>query len=139
MSITFNPTITLVPRPRTEEDHAWDAYFTLKADVDGEFNVANGNGYFIVRDILGFEGNVLFGGPLDPQDVLRSVAAYEAKSGTKEDRVSESGVVLTADGVAPSSTLVEFGRDTRQVQSYLDRLTVLANICVERGAEITWG
>ena len=117
---------------------AEENYFDQKSLVDGEFNVANGNAAFILRDVLGTDGEPY--GSMDADLVLLKVSAFtDAQSGVLETVTHERGVIVDEEGVRPSLTVINCGRTLRQVQSYLDRLADLAVICQSRGEKVTWG
>jgi hypothetical protein len=107
------------------------------AEIDGEFNVANGNGCFILRDILNIH-NVSSWGDVPPSTVLQRIATYYNPESGVTETTEEQGVVLTSEGVAPGATVIRCGRSLRQVESYVSRLKRLAEIAVERGCNIQW-
>ena len=105
-------------------------------EVDGDLNVANVNGRFIVEDILNLEFD--FCGEVIPSVVLMRIAAFFSRCLVSKAPSVEQGVHLTMEGVAPGATAVDCGRSLWQVESYMPRLTRLAEIALERGCNIQW-
>jgi len=115
---------------------AEDAHQNRIASIDGEFNVANTNGLFILEEVLNLEAD--YCGEVWPSVVLSRLAAYYNPESGVIDPSEEQGVILTSEGVAPGATVINCGRSLRQVESYVARLKYLAEIAIERDCCICW-
>jgi len=148
MSVTFSMSheFTTVERytGALESDadfDAYDAYLESKCRIDGEFNVANGNAYYILQEILNMGGaEVECYGSLPTTTVLMRVSLFlRAEAGVV--KASESQAVrMDENGVGLGCKVIDCGRTLGQIESYVSRLKKLAEIAAERGApEIQWG
>ena len=113
-----------------------EAEITLR--IPGDFNVANGNGLWILQSILGLPPT--YGGSVSPTVALMRCNAFlNPESGVEEPRC-EQAVKLSADGVGLGPVVCYGGRSLEQIESYVERLKRLATIALDRGApEIHWG
>ena len=118
---------------------AEDAYFKSLAELDGEFNVANGNATFILREVLNMPEAECYGS-IDPSTVLMRVATFFDLSSGVVEPSQERAVILTEEGVSEGATVIDCGRSLDQVERYVASLKRLAEIAIERGAPvIQWG
>ena len=137
MSITFslpqefNSNITQCPH--SQEAACEDCYWAIRAE-DGEFNVANTNGLFIVRDILDLDLD--YYGEVMPSTVLMRLGVW-AGDGVIEPSTRQ-GVRLTPSGVGLGATVINGGRSKEQVNRYISQLRRLAELAIERGCNIRW-
>ena len=107
-----------------------------------ELNVANRNGFVILRDLLGLTSPECWG-EIDPATVLRELALWETRvpgavipaSTTQTERV-----VLTAEGVSVEKGCrwISAGLPREQLERYVRHLTALAELAQARGEEISW-
>ena len=104
-----------------------DAYFEERASW-GEFNVANGNAAYIIRDLLGLSIEDGLWGGMDG-DAFRF-------------RLSQLSEMDVVGGIAPTEkgrNFVSFGRTVDQCERYLRALVKLAKLSERHECGITWG
>jgi hypothetical protein len=118
-------------------------FYTKSSPEHLQLNVANGNGYAILRDLLGLGPKVECWGEISASAVLcqlavsasRVLGAVEAPSDTQGERV-----VLTTSGVSVEKTcrVISGGRSIEQLERYVERLRALAEHAEANGEEISW-
>jgi len=122
-------------------DHnAESALYAREADEDGEMNVANANAIYIVQDILNLPHTEVYGGSIEPTALIMRLAVYFDPSRGVVDPSESQAVRLSSEGVSLGCRVINCGRTSRQVDSYISRLRRLADIAIERGAPaVVWG
>jgi len=130
MSVTFSlDRESRVPYPfggdaePTEEEV--DAYFSALAE-EGEFNVANGNAVYILRDILKTDGEMC--GSMTADDLALRLSMVDDFS--------------VAGGIKPttlSARMFNFGRTYDQCERYVRSLVRLSKLALAEGVGIRWG
>lgn len=106
-------------------------------------NVANRNGYVILRDLLDMPSPEAYG-ELDAGSVLRSLSVARARlSGltVPSSREQAERVVLSAEGVSVEKgcTVIDCGLSGGQLARYVNSLTALARWAERAGEPISWG
>ena len=105
-------------------------------------NVANGSAALILFDLLGFsrQEKELWGGELDPSDVLRRLSMHEVRMPNLVSEPSESqGTYIDENGVSPGCRVFESGYSQERVMRYVTTLEIFARHAEETGEEITYG
>lgn len=106
-------------------------------------NVANRNGYVILRELLDVASPEAYG-ELDPSTVLRSLAVARARiTGITIPTTETRGerVVLSAEGVSVEQgcLVIDCALTEEQIIRYVNRLTDLAKWAEQAGENILWG
>ncbi len=116
------------------------AYWERRHHGDGEFNVSNYNGMWILRDVLNFGSEADYCGTVSPTTVMMRCATFLNLEGGVVEPSCEQGVKLTPEGVSMGAMVCHGGRSLDQIESYVFRLKRLATLALERGASvIQWG
>lgn len=110
---------------------------------DTELNVANRNGYVILRELLGLASPECYGS-IGAIQMLRELSvatsrtsgAVIAGSDTQVERV-----ILTAEGVnvEKGCRVIDCGLSEEQLVRYVTRLMVLAIEAEKAGEDVYWG
>lgn len=147
-----NAHASLGDTPRIEAPHDCDGclgyggcqdseatYWERRHHGDGEFNVSNYNGMYILSDVL----NITmpdYCGSISPTIIMMRCATFlGAEQGVVEPSC-EQDVRLTDEGVSMGPMVCSGGRSLDQIESYVSRLKRLATLALERGCtEIQWG
>lgn len=111
-----------------------------RAEVEGEFNVSNNNGRYIVAELLGEEFD--YCGEIDSNvAALRLATAVAVGAESKGVRASsdDHGVRLTAEGVSQGVRVIDCGRSAGQIAGYVNALAHLIGIAQDRDCGICWG
>jgi hypothetical protein len=118
-------------------------FSTKNSPENLNLNVANGNGYMILRDLLDIPSPESWGS-IDPSAVLRALAVSRARvaglvRGPSESRAER--VVLTAEGVSVEQgcLVIDCGVSGDQLARYTNTLTALAQWAEAAGETILWG
>ncbi len=106
-----------------------DAYFDARAAL-GEFNVANGNAGYILRDILGLSGDFedICYGQMDADRLGLQLSLVDPLS--------------TVGGMIPASqegNVIDCGRSLSQCERYVQSLIKLCSLAEGFGCGIRWG
>lgn len=116
-----------------------EALLVRRATEDGEFNVANGNGAYIVQDILNLSCDEVYGGSVAPHEILTKLSYINTSAGVLA-ATEDQGVHLSEEGVSLGAKVFNFGRSESQCERYVENLHRLATIAIEKGAPmIHWG
>jgi len=108
-----------------------------------ELNVANRNGFVILRDLLSMGPEVESWGGIGAEAVFAqlAVSAYRVPSAViaASDNKGER-VVLSVGGVDVQKTcrVISAGLPVEQLERYVERLRALAQYALENGEEILW-
>jgi hypothetical protein len=111
-----------------------------RAEVEGEFNVSNNNGRYIVAELLGEEFD--YCGEIDSNVAalrLATSVAVGAESKGVEAPSDDHGVRLTAEGVSQGVRMIDCGRSAGQIAGYVNALAHLIGIAQDRDCGICWG
>ena len=115
-------------------------YWERRHHGDGEFNVANYNGMWILRDVLNLGSEVDYCGTISPTTVMMRCASFLNPEAGVEEPSCEQGVNLSDEGVSMGALVCYGGRSLDQIESYVFRLKRLATLALERGSPvIQWG
>jgi len=116
------------------------AYWERRHHGDGEFNVSNYNGMWVLGDVLNFGSEAEYCGTISPTTVMMRCATFLNLEGGVVEPSCEQGVRLTPEGVSLGAMVCYGGRSLDQIESYVFRLKRLATLALERGAPvIQWG
>ena len=118
-------------------------FHTATSPESMELNVANGNGYTILRDLLDQGPDPESYGDLDPNAVLRSLALSSSRVRGMVRPTRDNGgeeVVLSTSGVSVKRVcrVIECGLGEEQIERYIVRLEALATYAAERGELIAY-
>ncbi len=105
-------------------------------------NVANGSAALILFDLLGFsrQEKELWGGELNPSDVLRRLSMHEVRMPNLVSEPSESrGTYIDENGVGPGCLVIDMGYSQERIMRYVTTLEVFARHAEQTGEEITYG
>jgi hypothetical protein len=122
---------------------AWLKADDLRAEREGEFNVANTNARFILSELLNVSTADGLYGSLDAGTaaIRLATSAYKTADGTfgvREASETQS-VRVSAEGVSLGPTVVDCGRSADQVVRYVEALERLVEIAQSEGCGINWG
>jgi len=117
-------------------------FHTESSPTSLELNVANRNGYVILRELLDLIDPEPWGS-LDPSAVIRQLSVAAARvhgvtipaSDTQGERV-----VLSEEGVSVERTcrVIDCGLPSEQIERYIQRLSRLARFAEQKGETILW-
>jgi hypothetical protein len=107
-----------------------------------EMNVANRSAAIILYNLLGYgESEVeLWGGELDPSDVLRRLAISETKAPSLVTPTRESrGVYMDKNGVGEGCRVIECGYPLERIMRYVTTIQIMAEQAKDLGEVISYG